>query len=67
MRLEKRIHIILLVMLISFVWNCDPIDPQDGELTEYTCEGCHTNYGALNKVINDLKLEGDDAGHAAPG
>jgi len=47
---------------------CEAINPtNDGDLTDYTCEGCHTNRNALSKVIDDLNLDPPDEGHAAPG
>jgi hypothetical protein len=54
-------------MSISF-WSCDAINPaDDGDLTDYTCEGCHTNRNALSNVIDALNLDPPDEGHAAPG
>ena len=68
MRLIKQFSIaILLLMSISF-WSCDAINPADyGDLTDYTCEGCHTNRNALSNVIDALNLDPPDEGHAAPG
>ncbi len=57
----------LLLMSISF-WSCDAINPADeGDLTDYTCEGCHTNRGTLDDVIEALNLDPPDEGHTAPG
>ncbi len=48
--------------------SCDAINPvDDGDLTDYTCEGCHTNRNALAGVIDALNLDPPDEGHAAPG
>lgn len=57
----------ILTITVSLITNCDSITPSDGDLTDYSCEGCHTNWGALNTVINDLELEEDGGAHAAPG
>jgi len=59
---------ILALVIWSFLFlSCDAINPQDGDLVDYTCEGCHTNVTALDKIINDLVLDPPDEGHAAPG
>jgi len=48
--------------------SCDAINPtKDGDLTDYTCEGCHTNRAALTLVIDALELDPPEADHAAPG
>ena len=68
MRLIQKLWIAtLLVWSFSFL-SCDAINPvDDGDLTDYTCEGCHTNRNALAGVIDALNLDPPDEGHAAPG
>ncbi|MCF7808102.1 MAG: hypothetical protein K9M49_04400 [Candidatus Marinimicrobia bacterium] len=69
MRLNRRIQILALVFAISFFWNCDSITPQDGDLVDYTCEGCHTNRSAISGIIAALDelSELPEESHAAPG
>ncbi len=68
MRLIQRLWIaILIVWSFSFL-SCDAINPaSDGDLVEYTCEGCHTNRAALTQVIDALDLEPPEAGAEVPG
>jgi hypothetical protein len=48
--------------------SCDAISPtSDGDLTDYTCEGCHTNRAALTNIIDALNLDPPDVGGEAPG
>ena len=47
--------------------SCDAINPQDGDLVDYSCAGCHTNGPALTRIIEDLVLDPPDEEHAAPG
>lgn len=69
MLVHRRLQILTMALLISFLWNCDAINPQDGELTDYTCEGCHTNRSAIAGIIKDLDelSELPAEAHAAPG
>ncbi len=68
MRLIKRILIVSLLALSTMFWSCDAINPvDDGDLTDYSCEGCHTNKGALGGIVDDLVLDPPDEGHEAPG
>ena len=46
---------------------CDAITPQDGDLVDYSCEGCHTNKGTLDDIIDVLVLDPPVEGHEAPG
>ena len=58
---------VLLLWSILF-WSCDAINPQgSGDLTDYSCEGCHSNKGTLDDVITALNLDPPDEGHEAPG
>ncbi|MBC8376770.1 MAG: hypothetical protein H8E26_12055 [FCB group bacterium] len=68
MRLIQKIWITtLLVWSFSFL-SCDAINPtSEGDLTDYTCEGCHTNRSTLDDVIETLNLEPPDEGPEAPG
>ncbi len=68
MRLIQKLWIAtLLVWSFSFL-SCDVINPvSDGDLTDYTCEGCHTNRAVLSHVINALNLDPPDDGAEAPG
>jgi len=68
MRLIQKLWITtLLVWSFSFM-SCDAINPtSEGDLTDYTCEGCHTNRAALTSIIDALNLDPPDDGHAAPG
>ena len=57
-----------LVLFSLFFCSCDAINPDSqGELTDYSCEGCHTNKAALDRIINDLNLDPPVEEHAAPG
>ncbi len=48
--------------------SCDAINPaSDGDLADYTCEGCHTNRAALTGIIEALNLDPPDEGAEAPG
>ena len=67
MRLKQNILIALLLLIAVSLWNCDSINPQDGDLVDYTCEGCHTNKSALTGAIDELNLDPPDEGHEAPG
>ena len=67
MRLIQKILGASLLVLSSLFWSCDAINPQDGDLVDYSCEGCHTNSSALGGIIDDLVLDPPDEGHEAPG
>lgn len=69
MRLTQKIVVVSLLALSSLFWSCDAINPQDGDLVDYSCEGCHTNKTALSGIIADLEeLSELPAGdHSAPG
>ncbi len=68
MRLIQKLWIATLLVWSFSLISCDAINPaNDGDLTDYTCEGCHTNSAALTSIINDLNLDPQDEGHAAPG
>lgn len=68
MRLIQKLWIALLVIWSISFWSCDAINPSDeGDLTDYTCEGCHTNRLALKGVIEDLSLEPHEEAAEAPG
>ena len=68
MRLIKKIWIATLLVLSFSFMSCDAINPtSDGDLTDYTCEGCHTNRNALTHVIEALDLDPPDVVAEAPG
>jgi len=68
MRLAQKL-IVSTMLLWGFLFvSCEAIISTDeGDLTDYTCEGCHTNRKALSDIINFLNLDPPDEGHAAPG
>lgn len=63
----RVIYITILVSLAVLFAGCDAIDPQSGDLVDYSCEGCHTNKGTLSDIVNALDLDPPDEGHEAPG
>ncbi len=69
MRLIQRILFVsILLFSIMFFGSCDTINPlNEGDLVDYSCEGCHTNKGTLSSVIDDLVLDPPEEGHEAPG
>ncbi len=68
MRLIQKILVVSLLAFSSLFWSCDAINPlDDGDLTDYSCEGCHTNKGALIDIIDELVLDPPDDGPAVPG
>ncbi len=68
MRLIKRFWIAILVVMSFSFQACDAINPtSDGDLTDYTCEGCHTNRNALSHVIEALDLDPPETVAEAPG
>ncbi len=50
---QRHIYIILMSLIVAgLFWQCDKITPGAGaNLTEQTCEGCHTNIGALRSLV----------------
>ena len=65
--IQKVLTALLIVWSISF-WSCDAITPaDDGNLADYTCEGCHTTRTMLTNVIGALNLEPPVEEEAAPG
>ena len=68
MRLIQKLWIATVLVLSLSFSGCDAINPsEDGDLTDYTCEGCHTNRNALSHVIEALDLDPPEAGAEAPG
>ncbi len=67
MRLRSLYPILVIIAVFMFLTGCDSIIPNDKDLAEYTCEGCHTSKSTLTRVINALDLEPPDDGHSAPG
>ncbi|MEA3286650.1 MAG: hypothetical protein U9Q77_04670 [Candidatus Marinimicrobia bacterium] len=68
MRLMQRIIMVSVLTFSTLFWSCDAINPVDeGELTDYSCEGCHTSKSTLSAIIDDLVLDPPDDGHAVPG
>jgi len=68
MRLIQKILIASLLVFSTMFWSCDAINPVDeGDLVDYSCEGCHTNKGTLAGIIDDLVLDPPEEGHEAPG
>ncbi len=67
MRLKQKLLVATLLIWSALFWSCDAINPEDGELTDYTCEGCHTNRSALTHIIETLHLEPHEEGEEAPG
>ncbi len=68
MRLMRKIIVAGVLVFSSLFWSCDAINPVDeGDLTDYSCEGCHTNKGTLSGIIDDLVLDPPEEGHEAPG
>ena len=68
MRLKKLFALSLLMLLVSFFWSCDAIDPaEDENLADYSCEGCHSSGAILNNVISLLDLEPHEEEAEAPG
>jgi hypothetical protein len=68
MRLNKLFALSLVILLSIFFWSCDVIDPaEDENLTDYSCEGCHSSGAILANVINQLDLEPHEEAAEAPG
>jgi len=68
MRLVQKLWVVMLLLWSFSFMSCEAINPVDeGDLTDYTCEGCHTNSRTLKGIIGDLNLDPPDEGHAAPG
>jgi hypothetical protein len=68
MRLIQKLWIVTLLLWSFSFLSCDAISPtSDGDLTDYTCEGCHTNRAALTNIIDALNLDPPDVGGEAPG
>ena len=47
--------------------SCDAINPDSGDLADYSCEGCHTDRNTLGHVIEALNLEPHEEAAEAPG
>ncbi|MCF7922434.1 MAG: hypothetical protein K9M55_07020 [Candidatus Marinimicrobia bacterium] len=48
--------------------SCDVINPtSDGDLADYTCEGCHTSRSTLDRIVTTLNLDPPTEGSEAPG
>jgi len=68
MRLAHKTWIIAILLWSFIFMGCDAINPAgEGDLADYTCEGCHTNRNALSNVIDALNLEPPHAEEEAPG
>lgn len=68
MRLVHKLIVSAMLLGSSLFISCEAIIPTDeGDLTDYTCEGCHTNRKALSDIIDILNLDPPDEGHTAPG
>jgi len=68
MRLTPIFTLLGLVALALTFSACDQIIPNsNGDLVDYSCEGCHTSKGTLEDIIDELDLDPPDEGHAAPG
>jgi|FLOH01.1.fsa_nt_gi hypothetical protein len=67
--LRYKITIIMLVATSMFFWNCDPIDPpvDPNDLSENTCQGCHTSRQVLEGIISELQLDDDSSAVHVPG
>ncbi len=68
MRLVKKLLVVSTLLWSMLFMSCDAINPtSDGDLTDYTCEGCQTNRNALSHVIEALDLEPHEEAAEAPG
>ncbi|MCF7824574.1 MAG: hypothetical protein K9N35_10435 [Candidatus Marinimicrobia bacterium] len=67
MRITKRFVLLALVFPSLLFVSCDAINPKDGDLVDFSCEGCHTNAAALTRIISSLDLEVEAEESAAPG